>query len=200
MTYKVSTRQLTEVVLPVCEPVSLPEMKAHLREDYSDNDTIITAQIIAARQWVENYCQRALVQRTYRADIPCFSTIIELPMMPLSSITNIKYYNTDSPQVLTTLDSAVYGANTSYNYIYLADGQTLPGTAYRHDAVQITFVAGYEPSTDSPQDWAGNVPQALRAALKLQVGDLFENREINSQLKMTELPTVTNLLSAYRNL
>jgi hypothetical protein len=149
---------------------------------------------------VENYLQRSLVQRTYRADIGYFSTQIILPMMPLSSVTQIQYYNTDSPQVLTTLDSAVYGVNKSYNYLYLAEGQTLPTTANRWDAVQITFVAGEEPSTDSPQDWAGGVDQAIKAAIKLQIGDLFENREVNTQLRMQELPTVKHLLSAYRNL
>ena len=200
MTYKVSTRQLTETVAAVVDPISLPEAKAHLRLDYCDEDTLVVAQIKAATQWVENYLQRSLVQRTYRADIPYFPGRIVLPMMPLLSVTNIKYYNTDSPQVLTTLDSAVYGADLGYNCLYLADGQSLPSSASRHDAVQITYVAGYAGSTDSPVDYAGTVPSAIKSAIKLQVGDLFENREVNTQLRMQKLDTVTALLSAYRNL
>ena len=38
MSYKISTKQITETVAPVIEPISLPEAKAHLREDYNDSD------------------------------------------------------------------------------------------------------------------------------------------------------------------
>lgn len=198
MSYNVSTKQITETVAPIVEPVSLAAMKAHLRVDGSESDTLINAQIIAAREYVEKEIQKALVQRTYRADIAGFDSVIYLPMYNLSSITQIQYYNTDSPQVLTTLDSAVYSANTAFSFIYIASGQTVESTAYRHDAVQITFVSGYEPSTDSPQDLAGNVPAGIVAAIKLIVGDLFENRETNSQMRIQPLPTTQMLLSKWR--
>lgn len=194
---KVSTKQLTETVAPVVEPVSDAEMKTHLRVDTSDSDTLIGVQTIAARQWVEKQLQMSLVQRTYRADLWAFADVMELPVPPLSSVTDIKYYNTDSPEVLTTLSTDVYRVNTLAGYIYRAQGESWPSWAYRHDAVQITFVTGFEPS-GSPQDFAGNVPEAIKAAIKLQTGDLFENRESNSQLRIQELPTVTKLLAAYR--
>ena len=198
MSYKVSTKQITETVAPVAEPVSLAAMKVHLRVDGSESDNIIQAQIVAAREYVEKEIQKALVQRTYRADIAGFAGTIMLPMHNLSSITSIKYYNTDSPQVLTTLDANVYRGNTAYSYIYIAEGQSVESTANRHDAVQITYVAGYEPSTDSPQDLAGNVPKGIIAAIKLIVGDLYEHRETNSEMRITELPTTKMLLSKWR--
>jgi len=200
MPYKVSTRQITETVAPAIEPVSLAEMKAHLRVDGSDSDTLINAQITAVRQWVEMHLQRSLVRRTYRADLWAFFSAIELPRLPLSSVTSIQYYNTDSPQVLTTLSASLYLANLGRSMIYIdpADTTSLPSVASRHDAVQITYVAGYEPSSDSPQDLTGNVPSAIKSAIKLQAADLFENRETNTQLKVTQLPTVDRLLAVYR--
>jgi hypothetical protein len=45
------------------------------------------------------------------------------------------------------------------------------------NAVRIQFVAGYAPGTDSPIDYAANMPRSLKAAILLHVGQLYENRE-----------------------
>jgi uncharacterized phiE125 gp8 family phage protein len=199
MSYKVSTKQLTQTVAPVIEPISLAEMKAHVRVDGSDSDTPLGVMITAARQWVEKQYQISLVQRTYRADLWGFYSVIDLPLPPLSSITQIQYYTSDSPQVLTTLDATAYRADLGNSRIYRDTTVTLPSVSSRHDAVQITFVAGAEPSTDSPQNLAGNVPEAIKSAIKLQAADLFENRETNSQFgSITELPTTKMLLAPWR--
>lgn len=199
MTYIVSRRQITETVAPTIEPISLAEMKVHVREDYNDNDTILNAMIKAARVWVEKEYQLSLVQRTYRADVEGFAGRFRLPNPPLSSITSIYYYTPDSPQALTLLDASFYRADLGRSEIYIdASSATIPSVASRHDAVQITYVAGYEPSTDSPQDLTENVPAAVRAAIKLQAADLFENRETNTQLRMQELPTTKMLLAPWR--
>jgi uncharacterized phiE125 gp8 family phage protein len=200
MTYIVSTNQITQTVAPVVEPVSLPETKVHVREDYSDNDTILNSMIKAATQWVEVYLQSSLVQRTYRADVEGFAGRFRLPMSPLSSITSIKYYTDDSPQVLTTLDATTYRADLGRSEIYLdSSSATIPSVASRHDAVQITYVAGYEPA-NSPADYAANVPAAISAGILLQTAELYENRERNTQLKMIEIPTLKMLLAGYRKL
>ena len=199
MAYKVSTRQLTETVKPVIEPVGLHEMKVHCEvEDSADFDTFLAAAIEAARQFVEKEYQLSLVQRTYRADISHFSDVIYLPLPPLSSVTNIKYYTNASPMVLSTVASTVYRVNTSHNYVYRDYGQSWPVIGPRHDAVQITFVAGQEPSTDSPQDLAGNVPAAIKAAIKLHAADLFHDRSRHSTMKMQKLSTCEMLLAPWR--
>ena len=171
---KVSTKQITETVAPLAEPVDLQEMKSHLGVTGADSDALISAQIIAVRQWAESYLQQSLVQRTYRADLWGFADLMELPLPPLASVTSVKYYNTDSPEVLTTLAATNYKVDVNIGVIYRAYGQTWPAVAYRHDAVQITYVTGY--AADGT-DYAGNVPECIKAATKLVVGDLFENRE-----------------------
>jgi len=197
MSFKVS--RVTETIAPVIEPVGLHEMKVHVRaQDTNDHDTILGVMIKAARQFVEKQYQLSLVQRTYRADLWDFFSIICLPLPPLSSITQIQYFTNDSPQVLTTLDAVAYRHDLGNSRIYRDTTVTIPTVAYRHDAVQITFVAGYEPTTDSPQNLAGNVPEAIKSAIKLQAADLFENRETNTQLRMQELPTTKMLLAPYR--
>lgn len=199
MTYIVNSNQITETVAPTVEPVSLAEAKTHLRIDGTDSDTFIGTLITAARQWIEKEYQVSLVQRTYRADVEYFAARYRLPRPPLASITSVKYYTDDSPQVLTTLAATQYRADLGRGEIYVdAEAVSMPAISDRHDAVQITYVAGYSPDTASPQDYAANVPHPVKASILLHVGDLFENREATTQLKMQRLDTVDMLMAPYR--
>lgn len=199
-------RQLTLDTAPAAEPVSLSEMKAHLRVDYTDDDSLIGDQITEAREWMEKALNLSMVHRTYTAKIDGFYECIELPAGPVSSVTAVKYWSTDSPSVLTTLadssvspvvTSDVYRVDTDQNRIYRAQNETWPDAAVRHDSVQITFVAGYAAVT-SPLDFS-LVPGGLKAALKLLVGDMYENRENTVIGRITsELPTAKRLLQSHR--
>lgn len=53
---------------PAFEPVTLAEMKLHLRTYASDTseDALISSLITAAREWAENFTGRALVDQTWR--------------------------------------------------------------------------------------------------------------------------------------
>ncbi len=205
--FQVSTKQLTEVTAALAEPVTQAEMKTFLNVTTTDDDTLIDTMISAARDLVEKITQRALVRRTYRADIGGFYSKISLAWVPLASVTSVKYYDTASPSVLTALadssssplvTSEVYRVNEAGSMLYLVNGESWPTTDLRHDAVQITYVAGYAPDSASPLDHAANVPDALKAALKLLVADMYLNREAQSMMKLDENKTFKNLLAAYR--
>lgn len=194
---KVSTDQITVTVAPLVEPVTLAEAKLHLRGPDSLDDELVSALIVAAREFVEFYTARSFVQRTSRADLFWFADVFILPGRPIASVTNIKYYNTASPNVLTTLDSGVYSLVN--DIIRRNEGETFESTANRADAVQITFVSGYAPNSASPIDHAANVPQAVKQAMLLIIGDLYENRE-GKIVGFTQSanPAVLMLLNPYR--
>jgi len=205
--YQVSTRQLTEVTAALAEPVTLAKIKTFLNLSTADDDTLLDALIKAARDHVEMVLQRALVRRTYRADIGGFYRAIRLPWAPLASVTSVKYYDTASPSVLTTLadssispetTSEVYRVNEAGSMLYLVNGEAWPTADLRHDAVQITYVAGYAPDSASPLDHAANVPDAIKSALKLLIGDMYLNREAQSMMKLDENRTFKSLLASYR--
>lgn len=189
---KVSTAQITEVNGPLIEPVSLAEAKLHGRVTWTDEDSLISTYIKAARRYCENYLQRALIPRDLRADLPQFYDCIELPYLPIAQILTIKYYNTDSPEVLTDL-YAYDDLSPDQTYSLVNDvlrrnsGETFPATASRADAVQITYTAGYGINyLVSP--WTHEVPENIKAAMFLIIQDLYENREAH----IVGLPSVHN--------
>ena len=191
----VLTDQITETVAPTAYPVTLVEAKAHLRVDITDDDTLITSLISAATDFCEMYTQRSLVTRTYRADLPGFWRG-QLPMRPIIAISSYKYYDTGSPETLTTWAASNYQLVSGI--LHYTEAASFPSWAYRADAIQITYSAGYAP-TSSPEVAAENVPDAIKAAILMLVADMYEYREARIVNQMvTENKTVEMLLSSYR--
>jgi uncharacterized phiE125 gp8 family phage protein len=191
-----NTLQLTETVAPTSEPVALADMKAHLRVDTADDDTLITALIKAARQYVEGVTGRALVDRTYRLDLPRFSSVMRLPKPPLIAVSQIQYYDEDNS--IQTWAASNYEVDEPAERVLLSDTGTFPNIYNRHDAVQITYTVGY--GTDLSPVQA--IPEPILVAIKLLVGDYYENREgriiIPAQLTSINNDTLDRLLWAYR--
>lgn len=189
---------VTETVAPAAEPISREEAKLYSRIDISTDDTLIDLLIKAAREEVETYTGRAFVKRTYRADIPRFFDVMELPHPPVIAISGIQYYTATSPAALTTLATSNYTLDRN-RVIRSYDG-TWPAVDPVPNAVQITYTAGY-PATSSPEVPAENVPGAIKAAMFLIIGDLYENREgqiVMPGQSVQVNPTVKRLLNYYR--
>ena len=185
--------QLTEVSAPASELLTTAEAKDHLRVDISNDDTLIDAYIESARQLIEETTGRAFVDRTYRLDLPLFDPEIILPMPPLISISSVKYYDTSNG--LQTLAATEYDVDVPAGRLLQAYGGVYPATYSRHDAVQITYVAGVG-TTSSP---AGSVPERVKSAARLLVGDMYENREAAViGLMRTDNPTLDRLLGPSR--
>lgn len=194
---KVSTENITETSVSATEPLTVAQAKSHLRVDISADDTLIGTLITAAREWVEQYCQQSFVQHTYRADLPGFWDVMQLPLGPVQSITSIKYYDTASPNALQTLSTNVYALN--HDTVTRNDGQSWESVAYRNDAVQITYTTGWK-DTSSPQGTGASVPWAVKQAMLLLIGDSYENREwqVLYPGQLHENRAMFNLLNAYR--
>jgi len=189
------------ITAPTIEPVSLTEAKAHLRVDDSDSDTLISLYISAARQDCEEWTARAFVTQTWELVLDEFPTDeILIPRPPLQSITSIKYDDGDGvEQTLATTEYTVDTASEPGWVVPVTTGwptSTFEGI----NSVRIRYVAGYI-STDSPADLTEHVPFAIKAALLLQIGRYYQNREdVVVGVNAVKLPigTVENLLRPYR--
>lgn len=205
-------------------PLTTEEAKTHLRVDFADDDTYIDALIDLAYDEVERYTRRALLTQTLRLTLPRFPVqadsikqgrfidpaldgtwvsrsdgVITLPRPPVQSITNIKYYNENN--VLTTWptdewESDLYADSPWVPHLYPTRitpsfGYTFPVTYSRLDAVQVNYVAGWES--------ASAIPKPIIHAMKMLIGDMYENREdIVVGALNSNLGVIQRLLWKYR--
>lgn len=188
---------LTRTTDAAAEPVSLADMKTHLRVDHTDEDAYITALITSARMMVEEYTLRALITQTWLLTADAFyDTDLVMPRSPLAGITHVKYYNSSS--VLTTVTATDYWAFTTgpRGRLVLKADKSWPSDVEsngRPDAVQITFTAGYGAS-------ASYIPAALVHAVKLLCHWQYDQRmPVNVGNIVNELPwSAAQLIAPYR--
>jgi len=165
---------LKRTVDATIEPVTLTEAKAHVRVTGTDEDTLITSLIIAARQHIEDLTGRAFIQQTWVLKMDQFpaDNLITLPRCPALSVTSIGYVDTDGNS--QTVSSANYQTDLSSEPARIFPdpdaSDTWPGTDDVLDAVTVTYTAGYGTS-------ASSVPQWIKQAVLLLVGHWYENRE-----------------------
>jgi uncharacterized phiE125 gp8 family phage protein len=167
------TLRLKLVTAPAAEPLSVSQLKTHLRIDHNDEDDDLEDLIIEARQKLESDMRRAFITQTWRMSLDGWPTLDEilLPRPPLQSVTSIVYK--DSEGTPTTWSSSAYIVDTDSEpgRIVLAYGETWPSlTLYPANPIQVTFVPGYG-------DGADDVPGNVKRALKLLCGHWYENRE-----------------------
>lgn len=160
------------ITAPDEEPVTLTEAKAQCIVETTAYDTIIGSKIKSAREWVEDYTGRALMEQTWRTKLDRFPCgVIYLNHPPLQSVTSITYM--DTAGVTQTLSSSAYIVDTTSEpgRVGEAYGYTWPATRDQMGAVTIESVHGYEDSDA--------VPQAIKDAILVLIAELYQNREVS---------------------
>lgn len=179
------------------ELMTTAEAKLHLRVDIDDDDDLIDALIIAARQYSERFMGRSLITKTWQLFLDHFPSLFDgvilLPNPPAIAVTSIKYQ--DGSNVQQTLATTEFQVDVQSDPARITPelSKSFPTTRIQLNAVVVEWTAGYGPaSTD--------VPSAIIAANKLLLGHWYENREqVVLQGTPKELPrAVSSLLWAYK--
>lgn len=176
-----------KVITAPAAVLTAAEMRLHLRIDAADTteDAVLAGMALAAQEHCAHYTGRSIGVQTLELALDAFPGIdIVVPRGPVSSITSIKYIDAaGTEQTLAanryTFDD--YGLDACIRP--LADW---PVTADVPLAVKVRYVAG-------------SLPAAVRSALLLTVGHLYEHRESVAPVAMHELPLgVASLLDTVR--
>lgn len=157
------------VTAPTAQAVSLSEALAHLRVDGADDNALINSLISASTDAL-SYLNRTILPSTLALDLDAFEDEIALPRPPLVAVSSILYK--DAGNVAQTLASDVYDVVTDsagLGFVRLAYGKNWPDVRDGGLPITITFTAGYSA-----------VPQAIKAAILLRVGRLYEMRDAAS--------------------
>jgi uncharacterized phiE125 gp8 family phage protein len=179
---------------PAAEPLSLTEAKLHLRVEVSEDDALITSIIKAARVAIENYLDQKLVTQTVTEYFDAFplSGALGLSFWPVQSISSITYTDTDGDT--QTWAGASYDVDIYGQYgrgparIYPAYSESFPSVRSEMNAVAVTYIAGYGAAT--------TVPDLIKAAMRLLIAEMYENRTGEPHAKQMQLPVWMMLLTA----
>lgn len=172
---------LRMITAPTVEPLTLEEVKAHLRVDHTYDDSLIAIYLAAARAHVdgpEGFLGRALVTQVWELVLDAFpDDEIKIPLPPLQTVDSIRYDDSaGNEQIVNTSDYFVDNVSEP-GWVVPADGASWPTPMDAINSVRVRFTAGYAPSTDSPPDLRANIPFDIKAAILLHVGSMYEHRE-----------------------
>lgn len=136
----------TLVTSPARLPVSLDDVKNHLRISGTDNDDYLYSLVLAATDLAEKFTNRKFVRQTlklYLNEWPTFDEL-RLPFGQLKSVTHVKY--TDSNDSESTFSTSYYSVDTDSEpgRIVLNYGESWPTTVLAtNNPIEIQFVCGY---------------------------------------------------------
>jgi len=189
---------------PVIEPISIDELRLHLRLDAEtvddhEEDSLLTDLITTARVHVENITRRALLSQTWEYCLNDFpdGKSIKLPLGNLQSVTSVKYKNTAGTEttMAVTTEYLTETNGEQCGRVVLPYNVSWPSTTlYPSNPITIRYIAGWTT--------AALVPGNIRAAVKMICADMYSNREAQvfgqSGQEYAENKTVERLLASAR--
>ena len=198
------------ITAPTFEPLSVSDVKLHLREDDTSQDVLIGLLITAVRQYCEQRTARSLVTQQWALVMDSFPQMgtlnysmwgkphglpgnaLLIEKGPVQSIDSITYIDYNS--ATQTMPSTDYVADLTGPLVRVTPrfGKIWPITLPQINAATVNFTAGY--------GVAAAVPEGLKAWIKLRIGALYENREeviSGRAITITPLPFVDRLLDPY---
>ena len=136
------------ITAPTRTPVSLAEVKAHLRLEtaFTADDDYITALIDTAINHVEYFCNRKLLTQTWESVFENWEEVEErfITGGQLQGIIQITWLDEDGLE--STLDTAEYiviGIGTDEGKIEFIDGADLSTDLYQVNPIRVKYTCGY---------------------------------------------------------
>jgi uncharacterized phiE125 gp8 family phage protein len=157
---------------PSTEPLELADVQNFLRIDAQTNDnTWLTAAIIAARQACEAYTGLLLIEQTVTQTMDAIGLVqIDLVKGPIMSITSLATTDQFASTTTVTFPNSAYYLDTVGQRIVALNGAVLPTVGQNVGGAVVTYVAGFGSS-------ASDVPQNLVEGMRHYIAASYENRE-----------------------
>ena len=182
-----STIRITQ---PSVEPITLAEAKLWLKEDYSENDALISALIKSARMLGETITRRSFIESEFELAVDGFTSSIKLSYPKILSIVSVQYV--DGAGVTQTIAPSDYflDAHSEPSWLVPGAGLSWPETqSGAINTVKVRYRAGYGAT-------AASVPENVKTWMLLHIGHNYRNREAAVFGAVNELPFVRGLLDS----
>tara|TARA_R110002020_G_scaffold58135_4_gene159575 strand:+ start:285 stop:860 length:576 start_codon:yes stop_codon:yes gene_type:complete len=175
-------RSLSVITAATTDILTLAEAKAHLKVDTTADDTLITTLIKSATQSAEQFTNMYFITTDVKQYCDTWTDVQTLYKSPVQSINVIKYYDNDN--TLQTLASSVYLLDDKSKPARVTTDvdQNFPTLADRTNAIEVRYDVGFG-------DAASDVPEIIKQAVLLIIGNWYANREsVITGRTTTEMP------------
>ncbi len=170
--------------------LTLPEVKAHLRVDHADEDTLIEGLIASAVGWLDGWqgvLGRCILTQTWASTHAALADL----RLPFPDVQSAVVSYLDAAGEVQTVDASDYRVRTrnGAGELLFRDGYSAPALlAGRDDAVTVTAVYGRD-----------DLPAPLRVAALMLVGHWYQHREAVATGGAAQVPlAVDTLISPFR--
>lgn len=199
----------TLITPPAAEPVALADVKAELRLEIPDEDSLLARMVTAARLHVETVTRRVLVTQSWRIFLDVWPPLtryaepdvrvlrrprrpavaVELPIVPIRAVQAVTVYDAEGNASL--VDPSQYVLDrVRVPALFLASAG-LASRSIAPNGIEIDVLAGY----GDPPD----VPAPIREAIIRLAALWFEHRLDDSLAGLAPMPPVVQaLIEPYR--
>ena len=164
------------------EPLTLTEVKTHLKIDLSNEDIFLNNLIKSARQSVETLCNISLTKKVIEVYLDNFGKEVRLPNPPLVSLDKFYYYDGEysENEVPNTVYKLIQFYNLTESRLIIKSGSTLPAYTGNGYGLKLKLTVGFP--TDADLEVEGFVqyfyiPEELRLEMLNLIAYWYENRQ-----------------------
>lgn len=158
---------LIETDPPLAEPVTLAELKAHLRIDVTEEDELLESLIRVARAHLEAVTGVALMSQGFRLMLDDWprGSVIQLMRTPVQTIDAVVVFSGDGEPQSLDLSDMLLDATARPARLVIMD-RPRPGRPI--NGIEIEFTAGFGSALE--------VPPELKRAILVHAAHLYEFR------------------------
>ncbi len=152
---------------PIAEPVSIAEVKDHLRTTGTAEDAFITNLIVATREHCENWLGRKLMHQTISQWVDQWPEWhVDLAVGPASTLIAVYTYAESGTQTSHTITNFYLQPGLAPRLF--RNAISWPSAGRVADGIEISYAVGFGAAVD--------VPPAIRHGILLLVAHLYQNR------------------------
>lgn len=163
---------IIELFPPTAEPLTLGEIRAHLRLDSEEEDALLLALAIVAREHLERETGLVLASRDFRLCLDDWPAdgIVTIARGPVRAVSSVTVYDGEGAPQPVDLDGHLLDGEARPARLWL---RAVPEPGRALNGIEVAFSAGFgESGTD--------VPETLKRAMLLHVAAMFACRGVVS--------------------
>lgn len=161
---------IIELTSPAVEPLTLVEIRAHLRLDTEEEDALLAALAIVAREHLERETGLVLAARDFRLCLDDWPVdgIVTIPRAPVRAVSAVTVYDADGEPQLVDLAGHLLDGEARPARLWL---RAVPEPGRAMNGIEVEFSSGFGES-------GADVPETLKRAMLLHVAAMFAIRGV----------------------